>query len=134
MVKWWHWVRSASNDPLLKAIFFFFPCQMYLTKIMKEFSVLWVAADVVWPGSWWVSLLPGWPLAVHQIWTLFLDRSALRSLLMLPMQRPISPCHVEFSEEETSALQTGPDLQSHVMSVTKELSKSNDLVASVQLR
>lgn len=101
---------------------------------MKEFSALWVAAEVVWPGSWWDSLLPGWPFAVHQIWRLFQSRSALRSLLMLPMQRPISPCHVGFSKEETSALQTGLDLQSHVVSVNKELSKSNDLVASMQLR
>lgn len=101
---------------------------------MEGFSVLWLAAEAVWQGSWWDSLLPGWPLVVHQIWMLFPSRSALRSLLTLPMQRSISPCHTGCSKEETSALQSGLDLQSHFMSVTKELSKSNDLVASMQLR
>lgn len=46
----------------------------------------------------------------------------------------ISPCHARYSKEETRALQTGLGLQSHSVSVTKNLPKSNDLVACVQLR
>lgn len=107
---------------------------MCLNKILEEFPVLWVAAEVVWQGSWWDRLLPGWPLVVHQIWMLFPSRSPLRSLLTLPTQRSISPCHAGYSKEETSALQTGLDLQSCFVSITKELSKSNDLVTSMQLR
>lgn len=37
MVKWWHWVRSASNDPLLKAIFFFFRVKCIWPRLWKNF-------------------------------------------------------------------------------------------------
>jgi len=77
-----------------------------LNKIVEGFSVLWVAAEAAWQGRWWHSLLPGWPLAAHQIWMPFLSRSALGSLLTLPTQRPISPCHAGYSEEETRLVWT----------------------------